>query len=108
MNRPMTIDGADSRMSLTNRVSEPSQPLGSYSARYTPAMMPMGVPTQVASITITNEPQRALAMPPASFGGGVISLNVAHASPPMPSLSVSQRIHTSQNIPKPIASSESV
>ena len=32
-NRPMTIDGADSRMSLTKRVVAPSQPLGSYSAR---------------------------------------------------------------------------
>jgi hypothetical protein len=72
-----------------------------------PAMMPMGVPTKVASATITNEPKIALAMPPASFGGGVISVKVASASPPMPWRSVSHRIHTSQNTPKAIAASDS-
>ena len=36
-------------------------------------MMPIGVPTKVASITIRNEPQMALSRPPASLGGGVIS-----------------------------------
>ncbi len=42
-------------------------------------MMPIGVPTKVASSTITSEPKIALAMPPASFGGGVISVSVLEA-----------------------------
>jgi len=33
MNRPMTIDGADSRMSLMKRVAPPSQLRWPYSAR---------------------------------------------------------------------------
>ena len=71
-------------------------------------MMPIGVPTKVASSTITNEPKIALAMPPASLGGGVISVSVAQVRPPTPRRTVSQRIHTSQKTPKAIAASDSV
>ena len=71
-------------------------------------MMPIGVPTKVASSTIRSEPKIALAMPPASFGGGVISVKVASARPPTPRRSVSHRIQTSQNTPKAMAASDSV
>ncbi len=64
---------------------------------------------RVASVTITTEPKMAFARPPVSaIGGGVISLNTDSASPPNPSRTVSNRIHASQNRPKPIASSDSV
>src|ERR1700712_2238669 len=41
--KPITIDGADNRMSLIKRVRLASQRLSPYSARYTPARTPSGV-----------------------------------------------------------------
>ena len=70
-------------------------------------MIPSGVPANVARITIRKEPHKALAMPPASLGGGVISVKVCHTRPPTPRRTVSNRIHTSQNTPKAMAASAS-
>ena len=50
------IDGALSRMSLMKRIVWPSVLPREYSARYVPAMMPMGVPISVASRVMTKLP----------------------------------------------------
>ena len=74
-----------------------------------PARMPIGVPSAVASVTITSEPKMALASPPTSAcGGGVISVSTCQLRPPTPSRSVSNRIQISQNTPNAIAPSDSV
>ena len=57
--------------------------------------------------TISAEPNRALARPPASFGGGVIWVNKARLNPPKPKRKVSHNIHTSQKTPKAMAKSDS-
>ena len=49
----------------------------------------------------------ALARPPASLGGGVMSVNSASDMPPSPRRSVSHKIHTSQNTPNTMAASDS-
>lgn len=88
-NSPTTIDGADSRMSLMKRITLASQLFWPYSARYTPARMPIGVPTNVASATSSRLPTIAFARPPpAVFGGGVDSVKSASDSPPTPRCSV--------------------
>ncbi|MNV95478.1 hypothetical protein D3C71_1903750 [compost metagenome] len=71
-------------------------------------MMPMGVPISVASVTMVSEPKMALARPPASLGGGVISVNSIRLRPPRPWRIVSHRIQTSQNRPKAMAARASV
>ena len=60
-------------------------------------MMPMGVPTNVASNTMTTEPKIALEIPPTSLGGGVVCVNSATLRPPRPRRMVSRYIHSSQN-----------
>ena len=91
-----------------NCVTCPSQVVLPYSATYTPAITPMGVPKSVARPTIVNDPKMALARPPVSaMGGGVISVNTARLRPPMPKRMVSIRIQISQNTPKAIAASDS-
>ncbi len=45
----------------------------------------------------------ALAIPPASLGGGVIWVSAAQVRPPSPRRSVSHRIQNSQNRPKAMA-----
>src|SRR5690606_23808896 len=102
-NRPITLDGAESKMSFTTRVDVASQLRWSHSANYTPALTPSGVPTYVPSSTRTKEPKIALAKPPVSLGGGVISENSAKLRPPRPNVMVSHRIQTSQNTPKAMA-----
>ena len=67
----------------------------------------MGVPINVAIATISSEPKMALAKPPASLGGGVISVSSASPKPPTPKRTVSHKIHTSQNRPNAIAASDS-
>jgi hypothetical protein len=71
-------------------------------------MMPMGVPTNVASNTMTTEPKIALEIPPTSLGGGVICVNSATLRPPRPRRIVSHKIHTSQNTPNSMAASDKV
>ena len=74
-----------------------------------PARMPIGVPSNVASVTIASEPKIALASPPISAcGGGVISVKSDRLMPPTPRRTVSTRIQTSQKMPNAIASSASV
>ena len=74
-----------------------------------PASTPIGVPSIVASVTITTDPKIALASPPVSAcGGGVISVKSEIAIPPMPRRTVSIRIQISQNRPNAIAASARV
>ena len=69
-NRPSTIDGADSRMSLTKRTTVPSLRLLPYSASQVPAAMPSGVPISNPMPHIRMLPTNALRRPPTSIGAG--------------------------------------
>ena len=103
-NRPSTIDGADSRMSLMKRITSPSRRPRAYSARYVPAAMPIGVAIATASAHISSEPANALSRPPdTSPGGGVICVNRCGPNAARPRLTVVHRIQTSQNRPSAVA-----
>ncbi|MNZ92595.1 hypothetical protein D3C78_1116230 [compost metagenome] len=90
------------------RVAGASQPRSPNSARYTPARMPIGVPSRVPKKVIFSEPAMALIRPPSEPGGGVILVNTSRLMPARPLTSRVYRIHASQNRPNPIASSEAV
>ena len=94
------MEGAESRMSLINRVAGASQPRRPNSARYVPARMPIGVPISVAVTAIIRLPTIALSSPPWLPGGGVICVNNDSSSAPKPFCSSTIKIHASQNRPK--------
>src|SRR6266704_4261693 len=71
-----------------------------------PARTPTGVPISVARETSIRLPTMALSNPPSPPGGGVISVNSRNDRPARPRSRVVQSIHTSQNRPKPMASSD--
>ena len=70
--------------------------------------MPIGVPIRVASVAIITLPTMALSRPPVLPGGGVIWVNMAMPMPPRPFWNRVNRIQTSQNRPKAMASTETV
>ena len=72
-----------------------------------PAATPIGVPIAIAIRLMITLPKNALSRPPASPGGGVISVNRAMLSELMPLLRVVHRIQTSQNRPNIAASTDS-
>jgi hypothetical protein len=63
MNNPITIEGADSRMSLMKRVL-PEPGLLAVFGQVDTAEDPQGRAQSVASTTIISEPKMALARPP--------------------------------------------
>ena len=97
------IDGALSRMSLTNRTASPNQRPRAYSARKVPARMPVGVPIKVAITVIAKLPAIALSRPPLLPGGGVISVNSADPIAPTPFSSNVHSTSTSHNRPNAVA-----
>ena len=92
---------------MTKRTVSPSQCLLAYSARYVPPATPMGVPSRMASRLITTLPNRALARPPGSLGGGVIWVNRSRLRLPMPLVIVVHRIQTSHIRPNRAATMDS-
>src|SRR5688572_30384755 len=105
-NRPSTMEGADSRMSLTKRIVSPrraDQRVRANSARYVPASTPIGAPNSTPSRLIRMLPNIALSRPPSSPGGGVILVKRSRSSAEMPLRSVVHTIHVSQNRPKIVA-----
>jgi len=103
------MDGADSMMSVTKRVSSAVLLWSPYSARYTPANTPTGVETSTVKPTINRLPTMALARPPPSEpGAGVDWVNRFQSSAANPFVSRTLRIQSSTNRPSPIAPSDSV
>src|SRR5690606_10883632 len=92
-NRPSTIDGADSRMSLTKRTTVAVRLLAPYSASHVPAATPSGAPIRIARPHITAEPNSALRRPPSAMGGGVARVNRLTLMPLMP---LDTRVHRIQ------------
>ena len=105
--RPMMIDGALNRMSLTKRTASPNRLPRAYSARKVPARMPVGVPASVAIAVIRTLPKIALRRPPLLPGGGVIWVNKAGPSAPMPFVSRVHSTRTSHNRPSAVAAVDS-
>ena len=103
------MDGADSMMSVTKRVSSAVLLWPLYSARYTPASTPMGVDTSTVKPTIIRLPTMALARPPPSEpGAGVDWVNMFQSSAAKPLVSSTLRIQSSTNKPSTIAPSDRV
>src|SRR3974390_2485927 len=84
MNRPTTIDGALSRMSLMKRTTWVMREKRPYSAMKVPARMPIGVPIRTASVVMIRLPTIGLSRPPSDPGGGVVSVNTFKHKPPRP------------------------
>src|SRR5204863_4697224 len=103
----MMIEGALSRMSLTNRTTSPNRLPRAYSARKVPARMPVGVPTSVAMRVIARLPAIALRRPPLLPGGGVIWVNRDGVIAPMPLISSVPSTSTSHSNPKAVAATDS-
>ena len=103
MNSPITIEGALSRMSLTKRTTLVTRAWRPYSAIQVPARMPSGVPMTIAAAQINALPVMALSRPPASPGGGVLSVNTCNDRPPMPFHTRMPRMSASQQSPRTVA-----
>src|SRR5947207_5220850 len=103
----MMIEGALSRMSLTNRTTSPNRLPRAYSARKVPARIPVGVPTMVAISVIARLPAIAFRRPPLLPGGGVISVNKAGLIAPTPLIRSVPSTSASHSKPNPVATTES-
>ena len=103
------MEGADSMMSVTKRVSSAVLLWSPYSAKYTPANTPMGVDTSTVKPTISRLPTMALAKPPPSEpGAGVDCVNMFQSKAAKPLDSSTLRIQSSTNRPSAMAPSERV
>src|SRR5664279_1546373 len=70
--------------------------------------MPIGAPIRIARADMTRLPKNALSRPPSDPGGGVIWVNSAPLIALMPLNRAVHKIHTSQNKPNAVATSDSV
>ncbi|MCY1383905.1 hypothetical protein D9M69_720760 [compost metagenome] len=103
------MEGADSMMSVTKRVNSAVLLWSPYSARYTPARMPIGVDTSTEKPTISRLPTMALARPPPSVpGAGVDWVNMFQSSAAKPLLNSTNRIHSNTVRPSAIEPIERV
>src|SRR5260364_359711 len=106
-NRPITIDGALSRISLIKRTLSASRLRRPYSARYTLARIPSGALIAVASPVSIRLPAMALTSPPPSaFGGGVLAVNNDADHPLIPCWIAVINIHASHSRPNAIAAQD--
>ena len=101
-NKPSTIEGADSRMSLRKRIDAPSLLELAYSARYVPANMPIGAQISSAIRSMIKLPTMALERPPSS-AYAVIFVNSESFSALKPFSAVIQRIQTRKTRPIKVA-----
>src|SRR5260364_465884 len=106
-NRPITIDGALSRISLIKRTLSASRLRRPYSARLTLARIPSGALIAVASPVSIRLPAMALTSPPPSaFGGGVLAVNNDADHPLIPCWIAVINIHASHSRPNAIAAQD--